>query len=215
MSRCAMLVLCCCAAIAQQPRNPAYDPVVEDPKLPRVLLIGDSISIGYTVAVREALRGKANVLRIPVNAATTANTLAHIDEWLGAAKWDVIHVNCGLHDLKIMDGGLRQVPLTDYEANVEKLLARLRQTGAKVIWATTTPVPAGKVSPPRKPADVALYNTAALRVAQRYGVAVNDLYSGVLPKLAEYQQPVNVHYNERGYAFLGQLTAEAVAKALR
>ena len=46
--------------------------VVEDPQLPRVLLIGDSISIGYTIPVRKELAGKANVLRIPANGGPTA-----------------------------------------------------------------------------------------------------------------------------------------------
>src|SRR5689334_20865727 len=79
------------------PQSPAFAPVQEQPGLPRVLLIGDSISIGYTVTVRRELAGKANVLRIPENGADTANGLKKIDEWLGQSKWDVIHFNWGLH----------------------------------------------------------------------------------------------------------------------
>jgi hypothetical protein len=68
--------------------------------LPRVLLIGDSISIGYTLDVREMLKGKANVHRIPTNGGPTTNGLKSIKAWLGDSKWDVIHFNWGLHDLK-------------------------------------------------------------------------------------------------------------------
>ena len=48
--------------------DPAFEPVKDDPTLPRILLIGDSISIGYTPATRKLLAGKANVHRIPENA---------------------------------------------------------------------------------------------------------------------------------------------------
>ncbi|MGH9342569.1 MAG: SGNH/GDSL hydrolase family protein, partial [Terriglobia bacterium] len=80
----------------------AYDeglkPVKDDPGLPRVLLIGDSISIYYTITVRNSLKGKANVHHIPVNGGNTEFALNHLDDWLGIGKWDVIHFNWGLHD---------------------------------------------------------------------------------------------------------------------
>jgi len=78
------------AALALAQKGPAFDPVEDVAGLPRVLLIGDSISIGYTVPVREMLKGKANVHRIPANGGPTTNGLAHIDEWLGEGRWDLI-----------------------------------------------------------------------------------------------------------------------------
>src|ERR1051325_10738024 len=107
------------------PQSPAFAPVVDDPALPRVLLIGDSISIGYTVPVRQALRGKANVHRIPENGADTVNGLKKIDSWLGDSHWDVIHFNWGLHDLKVTPEGGRQVPIDEYEKNLGVLVERL------------------------------------------------------------------------------------------
>ena len=82
--------------------NPVYAPIKDDPNLARVLLIGDSISIGYTLAVRELLEGKANVHRPPTNCGPTTRGLEQIDAWLGDKKWDVIHFNFGLHDLKYL-----------------------------------------------------------------------------------------------------------------
>ena len=67
--------------------NPAFAPVEDDPELPRVLLIGDSISIGYTVPTRELLAGVANVHRIPVNGGPTTRGVEAIDEWLGGEPW--------------------------------------------------------------------------------------------------------------------------------
>ena len=78
------------------PANPAMRPIQDVPGLPRMLLIGDSISIGYTLPVRERLAGKANVHRIPENGGPTTNGLARLDAWLGTQRWDVIHFNWGL-----------------------------------------------------------------------------------------------------------------------
>jgi hypothetical protein len=75
-------------------------PPQEVPGQPRVLLIGDSISIGYTLPVRELLKGKANVHRIPQNGGATDVGLEKMASWLGDGKWDVIHFNFGLHDAK-------------------------------------------------------------------------------------------------------------------
>src|SRR5438270_839998 len=89
---------------AQGKSNPVFAPVQDDPKLPRVLLIGDSISIGYTLPTRTLFAGKANVHRIPENGGSTARGIEKIDAWLGTGKWDVIHFNWGLHDIRIVEG---------------------------------------------------------------------------------------------------------------
>ena len=73
--------------------NPAFALPDIDPRLPNALLIGDSISIGYTKTVREMLRGRFNVFRISENGADTATGLKRIDLWLDGRHWDVIHFN--------------------------------------------------------------------------------------------------------------------------
>jgi acyl-CoA thioesterase-1 len=202
--------------------NPALAKIEDDPKLPRVLLIGDSISIGYTLPVREALKGRANLHRIPANGGPTTRGLEAIDEWLGQGRWDVIHFNWGLHDLKYVDAkgslsastsmGQPQVSLEAYEQNLDRLVSRLKQTGARLIFATTTPVPEGAAG--RIPADADRYNAAARRVMQRHGVTVNDLYAFAQPKLAEIQLPANVHFTPAGSQALAQPVAQAIAAAL-
>jgi lysophospholipase L1-like esterase len=192
------------------PQSPAFAPVTDQPGLPRVLLIGDSISIGYTAAVRQELAGKANVHRIPENGADTANGLKKLDEWLGDSHWDVIHFNWGLHDLKVTPDGGRQVPLETYERNLATLVARLKKTGARLIWASTTPVPEGKQSPMREAADAARYNAAARRVMEANGISINDLNAAALPRLSEIQLPGNVHFNSAGWDVLGRQVAAAI-----
>ncbi len=173
---------------------------------PKILVIGDSISIGYTPFVTAALKGKATVVHNAGNAAHTRNGVAKIDEWLGDTKWDVIHFNFGLHDLKIMEDGKHQVPLEEYAENLHSIVQRLKQTKATLIWASTTPVPAGKISPPREPADVPKFNAVAARIMQLEKVPVNDLFS------ADHsgQTPANVHYSPAGYEALAQQVVKAL-----
>ena len=193
--------------------NPAYAAVKDDESLPRVLLIGDSISIGYTLETRLLLAGKANLHRIPENGGPTIRGLEKLSGWLGDGDWDVIHFNWGLHDLKLMDGK-HQVPIQDYEKNLRELVGRLRATGAKLIWATTTPVPAGELSPPRRPGDVIAYNKVAGKIMDEGGIGVDDLYAFALPRLAEIQRPANVHFTEAGSAALAGEVAARILKVL-
>ena len=180
----------------------------EDPALPRVLLIGDSISIGYTAPTRELLKGKANVLRIPTNGGPTSKGVADLTAWLGTGKWDVIHFNWGLHDVKRMKGGKMddssewQVPAAQYEDNLRTLVHRLKATGARLAWASTTPVPEGAGG--RTRGDEVKANELAAKVMKEEGIPTDDLYAHVLPELARYQQPRNVHFNNEGYAFLAK-----------
>src|SRR5262245_19998634 len=84
-----------CEPTTQKASDPSFAAVQDDPTLPRVLLIGDSISMGYTLPVRRKLAGKYNVHRPPANCGNTARGLKQLDEWIGEGKWDVIHFNFG------------------------------------------------------------------------------------------------------------------------
>lgn len=92
-------------------RSNAWDFVADKPGLPRVLLIGDSVSRAYTQTVRKELAGKANVHRAPANCGPTATGVRKLDIWLGDGKWDIIHFNFGIHD--------RNTPLDDYTSRLE------------------------------------------------------------------------------------------------
>ncbi len=193
--------------------NPALAKIEDDPKLPRVLLIGDSISIGYTLPVRELLKDAANVHRIPTNGGPTSNGIKHIEAWLGDGKWDVIHFNWGLHDLKLIEGQQQVVP-ADYEANLRELVVRMKRTGATLVWCTTTPVPDGDLNPPRRFHDVLDYNQIAARVMAEEKIITNDLYEFAKPKQAEIQKPKDVHFSEAGSRVLAQQVVKEIRAAL-
>jgi acyl-CoA thioesterase-1 len=197
------------------PQSPAFATVVDQPGLPRALLIGDSISIGYTLTVQKALAGQVNVHRIPENGADTANGLKKIESWLGGSHWDVIHFNWGLHDLKVTPQGGRQVSIEAYERNLAALVERLNTTSARLIWAATTPVPEGKQNPVRESSDVPRYNAVARRLMESKGIAIDDLYAAARPRLPEIQLPLNVHFNNAGWEALGSEVASAIRAALK
>ena len=201
--------------------NPVFAPVTDVAGLPRVLLIGDSISMGYTVPVRAQLAGKANVHRPLENCGDTARGVKSLDKWLGTGKWDVIHFNFGLHDLKYLDAAGQLAPpdkgkqvasVAEYEANLRTIVARLKQTGAKLIFATTTPVPAGTTG--RVADDSVRYNAVAVRVMRELGVALNDLHAFVLPRQAQTQRPANVHFTDPGSAQLAETVVSRIAVLL-
>lgn len=198
----------------KRPPSPVTAPIQDVAGLPRVLLIGDSISMGYTLPTRTLLTGKANLHRIPQNGGPTKNGLAQIDKWLGTGKWDVIHFNWGIHDLKYMPDGKRQVEAADYEKNLRTLVARMKQTGAKLIWASTTPIPEGELSPSRRFGSVQEYNAIAARVMTENGIAIDDLNAHIAPQFDRLHNPKDLHYGTEGYQFLAQKVAEEIAKAL-
>lgn len=204
--------------------NPAMLPVEDVLGLPRVLLIGDSISIGYTIPVRELLQGTANVHRPLVNCGPTIRGLDQIEKWLGDGKWDVIHFNWGLHDLKYLGpdnkklaapdipGSHQQVPIEDYEANLRKLVDRLLKTKAKLIWRSTTPVPQGAHG--RVPGDAARYNAIAKKIMDEHHITIDDQFAFALPRLEEIQRPANVHFTPEGSRELAKQAVAAIEKAL-
>ncbi len=203
--------------------HPSLAKVEDVPGLPCVLLIGDSISMGYTLDVREMLKGKANVHRIPTNGGPTTNGLKHIKAWLGDSKWDVIHFNWGLHDLKYIQedplkladpkagGSHPQVALADYEKNLTELVKTMQATGAKLIWCDTTPVPAGSAG--RVEGDEVKYNAAAARVMKAAGIPTDDLRAHALAKPG-MQLSANVHYSPEGYHYLAEKVSAVIAENL-
>ena len=201
-----------------------------DPSLPNVLILGDSISIGYTLEVRKLLAGKANVFRpmkkdSPENCSGTTAGVQNIDRWLEGQKWDVIHFNWGLHDMKHVSKDNpntasskaedpTQATVEVYAKNMEAIVKKLQATGAKLIFATTTPVTPGTTNPLREPTSPGVYNAAALKVMKDNNVSVNDLYAFCLPQLDKIQLPKNVHFKPEGSTALAKEVAKKITEAL-
>lgn len=202
----------------------AAEPPPKD--LPKVLIIGDSISIGYTPFVKRQLKDVANISRNPGNAAHTGTGLEKIDAWLGDTRWDLIHFNWGLHDLCYRNPDAKQqgnrdkvngkltTTLEQYEKNLDQLVTRMKKTGATLVWASTTLVPEGEAG--RIAGDEKKYNEVAARVMKKHGVAINDLHAPSAtfgPEL--FVRTGDVHYKPAGYQKLGTQVAESIRTALK
>lgn len=192
----------------------AVAPIQDVPGMPRVLLIGDSISIGYTLPVRQRLKDKANVHRIPINGGATEVGLANMKEWLGDKKWDVIHFNFGLHDAKYMSETTLRATSEQYLKNLQELVNQMKASGARLIFATTTPTPSKLSRATRRFDSIPDRNVQAVTLMQENGVAINDLYAVVLPIQEKIQRPGDVHFNPEGYEVLAEAVADSIAAQL-
>jgi lysophospholipase L1-like esterase len=187
-----------------------------------VILLGDSIRMGYQPTVVQELAGIADVWAPTENGAHTANLLVQLSTWVLPKNASVVHVNAGLHDLKTVHWDTREtvVPLKHYRDNVETLLETMQQrTQAKIIWATTTMVNDEGSRQARQKnrefrrynADVEAYNREAVKVCRKLRVPVNDLYT--LSRTAQ-QTPDGVHFTPEGYQTLGRQVAAQIRNAL-
>jgi lysophospholipase L1-like esterase len=185
---------------------------------PVVVLIGDSIRMGYAPAVSKFYNNRVDVRSSKENGGDTANVLEHLDEWVIKVQPTLVHINAGLHDLKLdRKTGKHQVELADYKANLKKILERITtETKAKVIFALTTPVidERHNTNKPfdRKVSDVEAYNRAAQEVLRGFpAVGVNNL--DVFAKGLDLEKALvkdGVHFTPQAYQSLGQRVAEFI-----
>ena len=190
-------------------------------ELPNVLIIGDSISIGYTPYVRQMLEGKANVVHNEGNAQHTGTGLEKLDEWLGNTTWDVIHFNWGLWDLcyrseqsKVygnrdkVHGKVTFTP-EEYGKNLEQLVLRLKQTNAKLIFATITYIPKGEAG--RFFGDDKIYNKVATQIMEKHNIQMNKLNSKSRKIHKKHKKAEgDVHFMPEGYKLLAKEVANKI-----
>jgi len=188
----------------------------------RVVLIGDSIRMGYEEVVAQELATEAQVWGPKENGGASAKVLLHLDYWVIQRKPEIVHLNCGLHDLPTdRVSKEKAVPLAEYVENLRRIFGRIQQeTDATLIWASTTPVNE-KWHTREKPfdrfeVDVAAYNRAAREVAERMGVPANDLFEVVMRAGRDrLLSPDGVHFTKEGSALLGKEVAAAIRTCLR
>lgn len=172
----------------------------------QVLLLGDSIRMGYEPVVREALRGKAEVSGPMENGRWAGYTLNSLRFWLRQLpeQVDVIHWNNGLWDLgDDYDLGRPFSLPEEYVSALERMILVLRKTfpGAQIIMATTTPTARGDC------ADIMAYNELMKDVAARHDLPVDDLYPLVFEKRDTLLSPDGVHLTQEGWNLLGHTVA--------
>lgn len=200
----------------------------------RVLLIGDSTRIRYEPLVAQMLGGAARVSGPTDNCWSSRRIREHFNDWIEAARPDVVHLNAGLHDIAFKTeqqkpSDTRLVEPDEYRENLLWLVERTRtRTGARVILATTTPIneAAHNAAKPviRREADVLAYNAILCDVAQQTNTELNDLYAVMAEALAREAAKGEageslltsdgVHFTDAGSRLLAEAVAAAVQREL-
>lgn len=184
-----------------------------------VVLIGDSIRIGYQETVRAELAEMAKVRWPDANCRDTRCVLEHLAEWALETKPDVVHINTGLHDLRrAAPEADCAVPLDEYRVNVARIIRRVReQSSAQIVWATTTPINERRHRQSkdfvRLEDDVLRYNRAAMEICQQAEVPVDNLFEMVMDAGRDgLLDEDGVHFTNQGYELLGRGVANALRK---
>jgi lysophospholipase L1-like esterase len=209
------------AAIAQTPKAPAHKSILEtiewtwaakpdapDPALPNVLLLGDSITRGYYPEVTKLLAGRANCYLFATSAASGDPRLIHqVSDYFDMMplKFAVIHFNNGMHGWKYTEAA--------YGSSLPQLVEALRAKshGAKLVWATTTPVHAadsGGATNPR----IDLRNAESIRTMQRFHIPIDDQHA--LMAAHDDLHSGSVHYTEAGSAVQAKQAQQIIEKLL-
>jgi lysophospholipase L1-like esterase len=181
-------------------------PNSRDHDLPRVALIGDSITRAYFSAVETNLKGKAYCARIATSKAVGDPALAaQIAMFLSEEKFDVVHFNIGMHGWDYSE--------EEYRQYLPELLAAARKgaPGAKLVWASTTPVRKDKEPGPSN-ARVEARNRIAREFFEKQGIAIDDLHAAISGHDDLHKD--DVHFNDEGSKILAGSVAASVEKLL-
>ena len=181
--------------------------------LPRVLLIGDSITRAYYPEVEKRLEGKAYVGRLASSAFVSDPALiTQIKMVLGEYKFEVIHFNNGMHGWQHSE--------KEYEQAFATVLKTIQiyAPNAKLIWASTTPLKVSPTLPPDNQTQatderIAARNAIAAKIVEAKGIPVEDLNAPMLghPEL----HSDNVHFNDQGVALQAAQVAARIERQLK
>ena len=185
----------------------------------KVVLIGDSIRMGYQPLVAKKLEGEAEVWGPAQNCRHSLWALDHFPEWVAQQTPDVVHVNFGIHDASIQADGEHQVLLTQYRLCLKRFIAKVKELeSTQMMWATTTPLYTAQPDVPmsqwtvRTAAEIDAYNSAALEVVRSEGLPIDDLHRAIMDNdYAKCLRDDGCHMTEFG----NEVLSDAVVKSIR
>lgn len=181
-----------------------------DPKLPNVLLLGDSISRNYFPQVTKDLAGTANVYLM---ASSTSVGDPRLPRQIRAfatmenVRFRIVHFNNGMHGWDYKE--------TQYKAAFPEFLHVVRSLVAgngDLIWTTTTPVePKAFNGATNERVDAR--NAIAQMFIDQAHIATDDQHALMAQHQDLYQD--TVHFNTAGSNLMGDQAAAAIRAALR
>jgi lysophospholipase L1-like esterase len=190
-------------------------------KMPRVLLLGDSIRMSYQSLVAEKLKDLAVVVGPEDNCQFSSYTLSSIDRWVGLLGVpDIVHWNNGIHDAgHNPDRTPIQIPLDEYQVNLGLILKKLKDITPHVIWATSTPVHPDRPFRDDQWAwrnnEIDQYNLVATKLMKYKGIPINDLHSIVASDPDRYLADDQLHLSEEGVKKCAEAVADVIRKYIK
>ena len=183
----------------------------------KVVLIGDSIRMGYQPLVAKKFEGQ--VWGPTENCRHSVCALDHFQEWVADQKPDLVHFNFGIHDASVWWDGEHQILLAQYRLCLQRFIYGVKELGkVQMIWATTTPVYAPEEGVPiarwqiAAKAEIAKYNAAALDIVLHEALFVNDLHDVIIRN--DFTRCISedgCHMTEFG----NEVLSDAVVQAIR
>jgi lysophospholipase L1-like esterase len=209
-----------CKTVPQLTEKPIHEPIewtdiwvtsADKDDLPRVLFVGDSITRGYFKAAEKNLKGKAYCARLATSAFIGhEDFLSNLSVLLKRYRWDVIHINNGLHGWDYTEEQYRD----GFPALIKLLNNQAEE--AQIIWALTTPMrERDKLEQLNQKATerVRERNKIAIKVVREQRWTMDDLFSLVIDH-ADYYRSGGTHFNSKGIAAQGKQVADVVEKLL-
>lgn len=188
----------------------------------KILILGDSIRMGYDKYVKMAFEDVALVHSPVTNCRFSSYLLRHLQEWVEETGYgdetDLVYWNAGLWDTLLLADGLPHIPLDVYEANVDRVCRQLRMFApkAKIIFATSTPVQeelfTGRFK--RSNQDTQRYNAAAAEIVKRHGGQVDDLYTLAENAPTSYHSDQTHYYTKEGKKLFTEHVVATMENAL-
>jgi hypothetical protein len=178
---------------------------------PRILLVGDSIAQEYFPLVQTRLSGKANSARYTTTKfIVNPDYLPELSLILKRYKFDVIHINNGLHGMGYTE--------KQYQEGLHALLKTLKRLApnAKLIWCTTTPVRMREnltQFSSKQNNRVLARNRIATKIMNHNRIPIDDLYE-VVKDHPEYYEKDGIHYNFKGKTVEAERVSEMIEKNL-
>ena len=187
----------------------------------KILLIGDSIRLGYDKYVKMAFAGAAEVYYPEENSRFAAYVLRNLPDWKAQLKCgddvDLVHWNAGLWDVLTLLDGERLTPIAVYEFYLERICKLIQHLlpKAQMIFATSTPFREELFSGyKRYNKDIVAYNDAAAAIVKRYGGEINDLYALAEGAPGEWHSDMPHYYTKEGTRMLTDQVIRSIETAL-
>ena len=187
-----------------------------------VILIGDSIRMGYDKYIKDALAGTAEVYYPSENCRFAEYVLRYAHEWKKNDGWsqdaDIVHWNAGLWDVLELFGDAPMTSPQYYAEAIARIDKRLRMLfpRAKMVFATSTAVLEEKMSEnfKRHNSIIEQYNKIAVEALAGTDTQINDLYAVTHNCPEDWHSDAVHYYTDAGRKAIGGRVLSVICRNL-